>query len=502
VTDPVKAIHTVNQRLARLAAIQTLTALLPAVIVVVGVAVALQALGTQTWERWGYQLATQPARNLQLGLLVAAALGLAGAIVRAYLSFRRNKDPIGAAELIDRKLGCRQEVLTLATLADGGQNSRRSPLFPVLWRRAAEYLDKLDPAKAFPFQAKGPLKRALVLIGATAAMLAVAVLALLVTGHSPLSSNARQLRKLAHELAATPGDTGARELADKLVAAANLLENPKVPPETKLEQLARVEREIEVRQHQQQQRQPPASSQAKTAGKGNQGAGTGKQGNSQGKEGTGQGQGGSGPGQGTGSAQGSGKGTGEANGKTAKSKNQLAQLSKDISKAKAQLEAESAREKTLPQPESGAIGQKSRSPGAHPDQTNIENAKNPANLNKLKPGQERQEQRLSQSTQGNRKDFGSPRGDTHLGQFPEAGNFERFYKAGEHGPPLDIKNARYVLFRIPPATISGGGGKSVIDNQRPNATVPYQNLPLGNERIAADPDEHQLIPPRYRDLLR
>jgi hypothetical protein len=89
-----------------------------------------------------------------------------------------------------------------------------------------------------------------------------------------------------------------------------------------------------------------------------------------------------------------------------------------------------------------------------------------------------------------------------LGQFPEPGNFERFYKAGEHGPPLDIKNARYVLFRIPPAIQRGGGGKSVLDNERPSATVPYENLPLKEERIAADPDERQLVPPRYRDLLR
>ena len=53
---------------------------------------------------------------------------------------------------------------------------------------------------------------------------------------------------------------------------------------------------------------------------------------------------------------------------------------------------------------------------------------------------------------------------------PSPGNFERFYKAGEHGAPLDIKNARYVLFRIPPAAQSGGSrGKSVVDNERTSA---------------------------------
>ena len=71
----------------------------------------------------------------------------------------------------------------------------------------------------------------------------------------------------------------------------------------------------------------------------------------------------------------------------------------------------------------------------------------------------------------------------------------------QDGKPA-FPNARYVLFRIPPAMPSGGRGKSVVDNERTSATVPYQNLPLKDERIAAEPDERQLVPPRYRDLLR
>ncbi len=93
-------------------------------------------------------------------------------------------------------------------------------------------------------------------------------------------------------------------------------------------------------------------------------------------------------------------------------------------------------------------------------------------------------------------------GDTHLGQFPAPVRFERFYKAGEHGPPIEIKDARYVLFRIPPATTASGAGKTVLDKERPTASTPYSNLPLKEERITAAPDERQLVPPRYRDLLR
>ena len=99
-------------------------------------------------------------------------------------------------------------------------------------------------------------------------------------------------------------------------------------------------------------------------------------------------------------------------------------------------------------------------------------------------------------------DTGGTSGDTHLGQFPTPGKFERFYKPGDKGEPLEIKNARYVLFRIPPAAALGGSGKIVMDTDQPTASTPYTNAPLKDERLSSTPDERQLIPPRYRDLLR
>ena len=98
----------------------------------------------------------------------------------------------------------------------------------------------------------------------------------------------------------------------------------------------------------------------------------------------------------------------------------------------------------------------------------LESAKNRPDLGRIKAGSEHgpEQNRNSGAQSGQtRRDFGSSRGDTHLGQFPQPGNFERFYKAGEHGAPLDIKNARYVLFRIPPAAQSGGG-RQISDRQR------------------------------------
>ena len=91
-------------------------------------------------------------------------------------------------------------------------------------------------------------------------------------------------------------------------------------------------------------------------------------------------------------------------------------------------------------------------------------------------------------------------GDTHLGEFPVAENFQRFYKPGQ-GPPIEIRNARYVVFRLPTEVVSASGGKIVPDTNRPTASVPYANLPLKAERLDAAPQERQLVPPRYRDLI-
>ena len=39
------------------------------------------------------------------------------------------------------------------------------------------------------------------------------------------------------------------------------------------------------------------------------------------------------------------------------------------------------------------------------------------------------------------------------------------------------------------------------DTNRPTASVPYANVPLKAERLYATPQERQLVPPRYRDLI-
>jgi hypothetical protein len=90
-----------------------------------------------------------------------------------------------------------------------------------------------------------------------------------------------------------------------------------------------------------------------------------------------------------------------------------------------------------------------------------------------------------------------------LGEFPKAMTYERFYKQGDKGPPIELKDARYVTFRLPTAAASGqGDGRVVHDSAAPAATTPYTNAPLREQRLVASPDEEQLLPPRYRDLIR
>ena len=93
--------------------------------------------------------------------------------------------------------------------------------------------------------------------------------------------------------------------------------------------------------------------------------------------------------------------------------------------------------------------------------------------------------------------------DMIASEFPEA----RMVWSANHGfghannRALMTCNARYVLFRLPTEVVSASGGKLVPDTNRPTASVPYANVPLKAERLDATPQERQLVPPRYRDLI-
>ena len=75
-----------------------------------------------------------------------------------------------------------REIVTLASLADPAeppaQRELRTPLFPLLWRRAAGYLERFDPNGAFAFEVRRPLVRSLPIAAATVVLLAAVALAL------------------------------------------------------------------------------------------------------------------------------------------------------------------------------------------------------------------------------------------------------------------------------------------------------------------------------------
>jgi hypothetical protein len=57
------------------------------------------------------------------------------------------------------------------------------------------------------------------------------------------------------------------------------------------------------------------------------------------------------------------------------------------------------------------------------------------------------------------------------------------------------------MFRVPAAIPVGSGGVTVLDPNHAKATTPYVNAPLKETSNDAPPDERQLVPPRYRDLI-
>jgi hypothetical protein len=493
VTDPLELIEAVRLRLARQAALRTLMAALPAAVVTALVAAVLRPLAAVSWERTGRALPAAMTAHLQLALLAAAGLGVLFFAILAYRAFRHGTDTLGAADLIDRRIADHQEMVTLATVtANAGQ---RSPLFPLLVERASLLAGKLNPVALFPFEFGGASRTALTLAVGALAAIATAVALLVVAAANPQSYQALQLRKLADKIAASTTSPQQQRLAEELKAAARALDSPRVPPQAKLEQLAAAQQAL------QQARQSQAGAGAsQAAGGASRAAGSQARSDGQGQSGSGSGsqaQGEKGPGNGSGSGGARKNGANQI---------QMAEVQKNLAKAQTQLMEENAGGKAvMPRPvnEANAKGQ---GPKPKPGQNRMETASRtlPGNLPKADQGKREQRRIVSEMANGatSRKDSGSTSGDTHLGQMPQPGNFERFYKAGEKGPPVEIKNARYVLFRIPQTVISAGGGRTVIDQEHPHATVAFQNLPLGDSLIKAEPDERQLVPPRYRDLLR
>ena len=495
VVNPVEQIVAARRRLKQVAALRAGLALCVPAFTAMLLAATLGAIGAATWERVGYMLAPARLGSLRLVLLIAGVAALAGCAVMAWRAYRAADDFMDAAERVDEAVDGHQEIVTLASLADpaesASQRAQQTPLFPLLWRRASGYLERFDPNGAFAFEVRRPLVRSLPVAAVMVVMLAAAALAL-VRPPTVEQLQARKLRAAARQLASSPSSAD-KELASKILAAANALENPDLPPLEKLQRLAEAMSELQRQQPQQgsspQQTAKNASGSGSGNGKGNSEKGSGQD--------NGQGQSSS-----NGQNKGQGQGQGENQGQTSngpKTKEQIVELRNDLSKAEAQIETGSGSQSNAPKPGQGDKGNALK-PGANPNEKGSSPQPDAmAQGNLPRPDTSAKGQMPSGGAKSGKNEKGG-HGDTHLGEFPAPENFQRFYKPGQ-GPPIEIRDARYVLFRLPTEVVSAGGGKIVPDTNRPTASVPYANVPLKTAPLDATPQERQLVPPRYRDLI-
>ncbi len=515
---PVETIGIASARIARLAAIRAMLCAVAPAITAIALGALLEPIGAVTWTRLGYRLAPERGTVLSVALIGAGIVVLAAGLVMAFRAYRRASDFVAAAAELDERLECHQEIVTFATIADPSApesvRARRTPLFPILLRRATALFSGLDVRREFRLEAGEPLKRSSIFAGAVALAMVIATLGL-VRAPTPENTEAARLRAIAAEIASTSSSSDDSALADKIRQAADALENSKLPPEEKRKRIEEAMQQAD-KAAQKRNNSPSGKNQGTGKSTAQNGTGNGKSNGARNSAGTGSGEGksGSGAGQNPGGAgAGSGKGgTGKNDGGKGLSKsgqnnqNKADQSNRDQNKpeqssielhdelAKAEAQVEAANEKN-PGPNNQSGNDKNQGGGLEPD----------ANRPGIAPKPGANGDRNLPATGGkpkNNKDMGSNLGDTHLGEMPTSTNAQRFLKPGEKGASVDIKDARYVMFRLPGAPSSGSGGKTVLDIDRPTATTGYVNAPLAPTSDEAPPDERQLVPPRYRDMIQ
>src|SRR5271168_823567 len=196
----------------------------------------LEPIGELTWTRYGYALAPERESVLSLGLIGAGFVVMLAGLVMAFRAYRRDHDFLAAAAELDDRLECDQQIVTFATLANPASpesgRARRTPLFPVLWRRAIALFGGLDIRQEFRLEVGEPLKRSSIFAGVVAAAMLLATLGL-VRAPTPETREAARLRAIAGEIAKTAASADDVAMADKIRQAADALENPRLPPEEK-----------------------------------------------------------------------------------------------------------------------------------------------------------------------------------------------------------------------------------------------------------------------------
>jgi hypothetical protein len=504
--NPIEVINLARKRAGRVAALDAILFSGPVCLLTALIALLLGRSIGQAWsDRMGITLSLTTASHIRIGLLALTTAGLAVTALRAYRAYHEAENVERLAAQIDAKLKAREEVLTFATLVVSTSEhpaASRSSLFPILWRRVSEYLASFDPARHFRLNKPRLLVGSAVLTVTWTGLLIGALVLFSRLERPPYYyDEARQLAETAQKL--EKAGPGAQALARRLRAAAAVLANPNLSAEQKLEQIAALNRELEQNEpHSKPPQQVPnqsAGARGTQAGQGSakqsgDGAGTQKQG---------QGEGGQG-GKGSGSGEEQNAGMAKDNGLVEQARNELAKTEKQLAAEVGQGEQPSTKT-AKNEGQARSSGSSTKENPSHAGNQQAQPSEEQENKNAGQPGpripeKSGTEPRRMAPGQGPTKPGTAP-GDTRLGETPAPTTYARFYKPGEHGPPLGVKDAHFVVIRVPETPASGGGGKIVAGGTPPKATTPYANLPLPAGPIPSNPEERQLIPPRYRDLL-
>lgn len=507
---PIEVITLARGRIARIAAIRASMLFAVPALTAIALGILLPWIGAMTWERMGYLLATDAMAIARISLIAVGIIAIVAGLLRGWRAYSESNDFVGAAIRIDDLVHAHQQVVTLATLSNPAtpeaSRTPRSPLLPVLMRNVIAALSAFNPEREFELEVGEPFKQSMLPAGAIAIGLGIAMLAL-VRPPTPLQKTAIELRRLADKFEASAKSDDDEKLAERVKQAAADIENPKLPPEQKRNELETILASVEKKEA--QAGDSPGDT---TGGKGSD-AGTssssaagGSKGKGEGGQGQGQSKGenkgkGSGKGEGAGGQnQGGGKKKGDKNGRTADS----VELRNELAKAEAQVQtdnisANQSPSKPSPDQKTAQAPQAGSDPNRQGGSEKNENQKGSAPM----PVPQNNNTAANQTPNGlgKKPDKGGTSGDTHLGEFPSAANYQRFLKPGEKGMALNLNDARYVVFKIPASVASGGDGKTVIDTERPRATTAYTNAPLAPTSDTAPPDERQLVPPRYRELI-
>ncbi len=361
--NPLEIIGSAGARIARLAAIRIFLNAVGPALTAIALGLLLGPIGDLTWTKWGYALAPDRAEALSWSLFAIAAIALVVGAIMAWREYRARIDFIGAAVELDDLLGSQEQIVTLATLANpAGPDSiraRRTPLFPVLWRRAIACFEGFDERREFKLEAGEPLRRSSIFAGIVALAMILATLGLMRVP-SPGTLEAARLRAIATRIAKTASSAEDSDLVAKIREAADALENPKLPPEEKKKRIEeakqQAEKAAEKRSNSQSGNgQGTGTSKAQNGTGNSKGTGQGKSeaagtGAGQGKSGSGEGQ--AEAGKGSGKNQGGKTGTGTAkNNSSDKNKGDKSsiELQNELAKAEAQVETADAKN---PGPES------------------------------------------------------------------------------------------------------------------------------------------------------